>query len=135
VTVALATTSGDQVTFDLEETDTHSGIFDAAVPTATAPAAAFASDTEQGSQPVFAISAGDHPAWVAQPDNKRPKTFSIDLNASEKLGKMKIDASVPGRKIKQFLVQTSTDGKEFETIGSRPGRRRRFGGRLAPTRP
>ncbi len=122
VTVALATTSGDQVTFELEETGTHSGMYDGAVPTATASAAAFASDSEQGSQPVFAISAGDYPAWVAQPDNKRPKTFSIDLNASEKLAKMKIDASVPGRKIKQFLLQASTDGKEFETIGSWPGK-------------
>jgi len=120
LTVALATTSGDAVTIELEETDTHSGTFDGVVPTASASAMAFASDSEQGSQPVFAISAGDHPAWVAQPDNIRPKTFSVDLNASEKLEVMKIVAAVPGRKIKQFLLQTSTDGKEFETIGSWP---------------
>jgi len=120
VAVSLATTSGDQVLIELEESDTHSGVFEGAVPTASASATAFASDSEQGSQPVFAISAGDHPAWVAQPDNKRPKTFSIDLNASEKLQKMTIQAAVPGRKLKQFLLQTSIDGKEFETIGSWP---------------
>jgi len=122
VTVVLATTSGDQVTFDLGETETHSGVFDAAVPTTSAPATAFATDSEQGTLPVFAISSGKHPAWVAQPDNKRPKTFSVDLNASEKLGKMKIEAGVPGRKLKQFLIQTSVDGKEFQTVGSWPSR-------------
>jgi len=120
VSVILSTTSGDRVTFDLEETGTHTGIFDAAVPTASALATAIATDSEQGSHPLFAISAGNHPPWVAQPDNKRPKTFAVDLNASEQLGTMKIDASVPGRRLKQFLVQTSVDGKKFETIGSWP---------------
>ncbi|NQU20438.1 MAG: hypothetical protein HQ567_04080, partial [Candidatus Nealsonbacteria bacterium] len=122
VTVTLATTSGDRVTFELNETATHSGVYDGAVPTASASATAFASDSEPGSQPAFAISAGDHPAWTAMPDDKRPKTFSIDLNASEKLATMKIDAAVPGRKLKQFLLQTSIDGKQFETVGSWPSK-------------
>jgi len=122
VTVTLATTSGDKVTFDLKETETHSGIYDGAVPTASASATAFASDSTLGSEPTFAISAGDHPAWVAQPDGKRPKTFSIDLNASEKLGAMKIDAAVAGRKLKQFLIQASIDGQDFQTVGSWPAK-------------
>jgi outer membrane protein assembly factor BamD (BamD/ComL family) len=120
LSVTLSTTSGDKVTFELNETGGHTGVFDGAVPTATALATAVASDSEQASQPVFVISAGDHPAWVGQPDNQRPKTFAVDLNASERLGKMKIDANVPGRRLKQFLVQTSVDGKKFETIGSWP---------------
>ena len=120
VSVTLSTNSGDRVTFDLVETGGHTGMFDGAVPTASALATALASDSEQGTQPVFAISAGDHPAWVGQPDNQRPKTFAVDLNASERLATMKIDANVPGRRLKQFLVQTSVDGKKFETIGSWP---------------
>jgi len=120
VAVELSTTSGDRVSFDLTGSETHSDMFEGAVPTASASATAFASDSNEGSLPVFAISAGDHPEWVARADNKRPKTFSVDLNASEKLGTMKIDASVPGRKLKQFLLQASSDGKEFETIGSWP---------------
>jgi len=130
VSVTLSTTSGDQVTFDLKETGTHSGIFDGAVPTASALATAIASDSDQGSQPLFAISAGDHPAWVAQPDNKRPKTFAVDLNASERLAPMKIDANVAGRRLKQFLVQTSVDGKKFETIGSWPSKEAAWDGAL-----
>ena len=120
ISVDLVTTSGDRVTVELTETETHSGVFEGAVPTSSAPATAFATDSEQGTQPVFVISRGNHPAWVAQPDNKRPKTFSVDLNASESVATMKIVAGVPGRKIKQFLIQTSTDGKGFETIGSWP---------------
>ena len=120
VSVDLVTSSGDRVTVDLTETQTHSGVFEGAAPTSSAPATAFATDSEQGTQPVFVISRGNHPAWVAQPDNKRPKTFSVDLNASESVATMKIVAGVPGRKIKQFLIQTSTDGKAFETIGSWP---------------
>jgi tetratricopeptide (TPR) repeat protein len=130
VSVTLSTTSGDQVTFDLKETSTHSGIFDGAVPTATALATALASDSEQGSQPLFAISAGDHAAWVAQPDNKRPKTFAVDLNASEQLATMKIDAGVVNRKLKQFLVQTSVDGKKFETVGSWPSKEAAWDGTM-----
>ncbi len=128
--VTLSTTSGDEVTFDLEETDGHSGIFDGAVPTASAMATAVASDSEQGSQPVFVISAGDHPAWVGQPDNQRPKTFAVDLNASERLATMKVDAKVPGRRLKQFLVQTSVDGKKFETIASWPAAEAAWDGSL-----
>ncbi|MEK6233400.1 MAG: hypothetical protein N2C14_01680, partial [Planctomycetales bacterium] len=122
ISVTLSTTSGDQVTFVLEETGSHSGVFDGAVPTASALATAIASDSDQGSKPLFAISAGDHPAWVGQPDNQRPKTFAVDLNASEQVAKMIIDAGVPGRRLKQFLVQTSVDGKTFETISSWPAK-------------
>lgn len=122
IAVTLATTSGDTVTGTLTENGTHSGIFEAAVPTASAPATAFATDSKQGTMPAFVISSGDHPAWVAQPDNRRPKTFSVDLNAAEKLGKMRIEADVPGRKLKQFLIQVSPDGKEFETVGGWPSK-------------
>jgi len=120
LSVTLSTTSGDQVTFDLRETGTHTGIFDGAVPTASALATAMASDSDQGSRPLHAISAGDHPAWIAARDNQRPKTFGIDLNANERLSTMTIDAGISGRRLKQFLVQTSVDGRRFRTVGSWP---------------
>lgn len=121
IAVRMRTTSGDSVpAFAMAETESHSGVFEAAVPTAPAPAAAFATDSDEGSDPNFPISSGDHPAWVALPDAKRPKQFTVDLNDNKFLGPMKVLASVPGRKLKDLVLQISRNGKAYETIGGWP---------------
>jgi TolA-binding protein len=121
IRVRVAAASGDTVTdFVLTETDTHSGVFEGGVPTASGQPIAMASDTQEGKYANFAISKKDYGPWVAQPDNQRPKTFSIDLNDNVKLNKMTVAAGVPGRRIKKFLLQTSLNGQEFTTIGSWP---------------
>lgn len=119
--VRATVTSGDVIEgFRLEESETHSGVFNGSVPTEPAPAVAFATDSDEGTEPNFVISAGEYPAWVALPDNKRPKSFSVDLNDSVFFGKMNVESSVPGRKLKDFLVQVSSNGKDFRTVGSWP---------------
>jgi TolA-binding protein len=118
----VATSSGDTIAaVQLEESDTHSGVFEGAVQTASGQAVAVASDSEDGKEPNFVISKGNYPAWVALPDNQRPKSFSIDLNDNVALGKMKMVANVAGRKLKKFLLATSLNGKDFTTVGQWPG--------------
>ena len=108
VTVRIAASSGDIIeAFPLEETDGYSGVFEGAIETVPGQAAAFASDSEDGKEPNFAISKGTYPPWVGFPDNVRPKSFTIDLNDNVALGKMQIVANVPGRKLKSFTLQTS----------------------------
>jgi len=120
--VRVATLSGDSiVAVLLEETDTHSGVFEGAVQTASGQAVAFASDSDDGKEPNFVISKGNYPAWVGLPDNLRPKTFSIDLNDNAALGKMKVVANVAGRKLKKLFLQTSLNGRDFTTVGQWPG--------------
>ncbi len=53
-------------------------------------------------------------------DGVRPKTFTIDLNDNIELGKMRVVANVPGRKLKSFTVRTSLNGRDFQTLGSWP---------------
>jgi tetratricopeptide (TPR) repeat protein len=121
VTVRLRTTSGDSIEAALlRESETHSGVFNAAIPTAPAPAAAFATDSKEGCDPSFAISSGDYPAWIALDDSKKPKMFTVDLNDNKFLGPMQIMANVPGRKLKDLVMQVSMNGKVFQTIGGWP---------------
>lgn len=121
VYVDVTTTSGDRVpSLALEETEEFSGVFTGSLPTATARATAYASDSQEGARPEFVICQGEHPGWTAMPDNARPKTFSVDLNDNISLGTMKISANVAGRKLRDFLLQTSINGRDFQTIGSYP---------------
>jgi len=122
LTVRIETQSGDRIpAFELTETDSHTGVFEGSVPTDSSQAIAYASDSADGSEPNFAISATeDYPAWQGQPDGNRPKTFSVDLNANIALGEMKIVSDVPGRKLKSFAVQTSFNGEDYTTVGSWP---------------
>ncbi|MFP4105113.1 MAG: tetratricopeptide repeat protein [Phycisphaerae bacterium] len=120
LTVRAATASGDAIeALELTETDTHSGIFEGSIPTASGQAVAYASDSTQGREANFVISANEeYPAWVGLADNVRPKTFSVDLNDNLPLGVMTVNADVPGRKLKKFLVQKSLNGRDFQTIGA-----------------
>ncbi len=121
ISVRAVTTSGDSVdNVVLDETDTHSGVFEGKIPTATAPAAAFASDSEEGKDPAFAISGVNNPPWVGLADNRRPKSFTVDLNNNLTLERMSVLADVPGRLLKRISVQTSMNGKDFTTLATWP---------------
>lgn len=121
VKVKVTAFSGDSIPdFPLQETTTHSGVFEGLVPTMAAGAQAYATDSTEGRFPFYAISTETYPAWVALPNNLRPKTFSVDLNDNILLGAMHIAADTPGRKLKQFFIQLSINGKDFATVGSWP---------------
>jgi len=121
VRVRVLASSGDVINgFELTETDTHSGIFEGQVPTATAQALAVASNSDEGKLPNFPISAGDHPAWVAGTDNVRPKVYTVDLYDNVLLGKLNLRDDVAGRKLKKFSVQSSLNGRNFTPLASWP---------------
>ncbi len=121
LTVRVTTTSGDRVDrVPLTETGPHSGVFEGIVPTASAPATAFASDSQEGRDPNFVITGADYPPWIALGNNRRPKIFSVDLNSSVALGELVIRADVPGRRLRNFLLQTSINGREFDNLAAWP---------------
>ncbi len=121
VYVKASTSSGDQVgRVPLTETEPYSGVFEGFVQTASALATAFASSSEDGKEPNFAITSAEYPPWVGLPDNQRPKWFSVDLNNNCTLGTMKLVADVPGRKLKKFILQSSPNGEDFVSLGAWP---------------
>ncbi len=131
LSISVTAASGDRIgAFTLTETETHSGVFEGAVPTSSGQAVAYAGDSKEGVEPNFAISAGDHGAWIALPDGVRPKTFTVDLNDNVALGEMVIESGVPGRGIKDFIVRTSLNGRDFDTVGRWPKAHKPWDGRL-----
>jgi len=120
VVLTAKAASGDSVRLVISETEPVSGVFAGALKTSLAPATATASDSSEGSDPVFAISGGNHAPWVARPDGKRPKTYAVDMNDNTELKRMTIQADVPARALKSFQVQTSMDGRSFKTVGAWP---------------
>ena len=121
VYVKASASSGDRVDrVPLTETEPYSGVFEGFVQTASALATAFASNSEDGKEPAFAITSAEYPSWVGLPDNQRPKWFSVDLNNNCALGTLKVVADVPGRKLKKFIVQISPNGEEFVSLGAWP---------------
>jgi TolA-binding protein len=115
--VRAATASGDSLLVTLTETDAYSGVFEGSVPTGSSQATAYATDSTDGNDPNNTISPGAATPWIALADNKRPKTFSVDLNDNVAIGSMTVTAGVPGRKLKDVYVQTSLNGRDFRTLG------------------
>lgn len=121
INVRVLSSSGDVIeAFPLAETAPYSGVFEGVIATASGQATANASDSSEQTQPNFAISGGNYPAWEGAPDNQRPKSFSVDLNDNIMMGKMSILANVPGRKLKEFAIQSSLNGHQFTTVGTYP---------------
>ncbi len=122
LTVRVTANSGDVIDqLELTETEPYSGVFEGACQTASGQAVAYASDSADGREANFALSAKtEYPAWMALADNVRPKLFTIDLNDNIAMGTMEIVADQTGRRLKSFLVQTSMNGQDFTTVGSWP---------------
>lgn len=117
INVSLQTTSGDEIRqLALKETSPHSGEFQGIVPTAGAQAIAFASESAPGRDPNMAISSRDYPGWQGNVgDAAKPRTFGIDLNDNAPIDKMTIDTGDASSTLKNFVLQTSLDGKNWTT--------------------
>lgn len=121
ISLRATASNGDTVEFfELVETEDCSGVFDGELKTGVAPATAFASDSDEGADPNFAISGGEYPPWVGLTDGNRPKLFSFDLNDRVELASLAVQADVPARRIERFAVRTSLNGRSFQTVGLWP---------------
>jgi tetratricopeptide (TPR) repeat protein len=115
IAVALTTSSGDVISpLILKETGTHTGEFEAVVPTARAQALAFASESSSGRDANMAISAKPYPGWSGKVGSKaRERIFGIDLNDNVPLGKMTIRCGDTGQALTHFVLQTSMNGRDW----------------------
>lgn len=117
INVSLQTTSGDEIRqLALKETSPFSGEFQGIVPTAGAQAIAFASESAPGRDPNMAISSREYPGWQGNlGDAGKARTFGIDLNDNAPIDKMTIDTGDASSALKNFVLQTSLDGKNWTT--------------------
>ncbi len=120
--VTVRAASGDIIErFPLKEVTPFSGVFEGSIPTAASPPVAVASDSLAGTDPNAAISPLDQPAWQGNPAvGTRVKTLTVDLNDNVNLGKLEIATREPGRRLKDVIVQTSLNGKDFTVAGRWP---------------
>ncbi|MFM8986109.1 MAG: tetratricopeptide repeat protein [Planctomycetia bacterium] len=116
VEVLAATASGDALRLRLRETAGFSGVFEGVVPTGASQATAFASDAREGNDAAWVIAPASDTPWIAQPDSVRPKWLAVDLNDNVPLGTLTVRAAVPGRRLRDFLVQTSMNGRDFRSL-------------------
>ena len=117
IVVSLTTSSGDIISqLRLVETGTHSGEFEAIVPTGTAQALAYASESAPGSDPNMVISAEPYPGWSGAVGSKASeRMLGIDLNDNVPVDKMIVRCTDPTLAPTHFIVQTSMNGRDWAT--------------------
>jgi len=117
IVVSLTTSSGDVISqLRLAETGTHTGEFEAVVPTGTAQALAYASESAPGSDPNMVISAEAYPGWSGEVgSNADERMLGIDLNDNVPLDMMIVRCSDPTLAPTHFIVQTSMNGRDWAT--------------------
>jgi len=122
VVVSVNSTSGDSVgQVVLKETGTHTGTFEATLPTTTAQAMVFASSTSAGLNPNMVISPTQHPAWRSAPGEKKgAAALTVDLNDNVELGELTISAKEPGAKLRKFVLRAGMNARDMTTVAAYP---------------
>ena len=122
IVIDLQTSSGDIISqLTVKETGTHTGEFEAIVPTTRAQALAYASESAPGRNANMAISANPYPGWAGEVGTKASEvTFTIDLNDNVPLDKMTVHGADPEQALTHFVVQTSMNGRDWITRARYP---------------
>ncbi len=98
VTVRIATSSGDVIeSFELTETEPHSAMFRAQVPTGIPLPKASASDTAEGLDPSVLINSTRKESWSSLSDGKKPKSIEVDTMSSHEMQQVSIKMTSPGQ--------------------------------------
>ena len=95
VVVKLAADSGDQVQFALQETGSHTGVFEGQVATGELPAGALATDMAIDHSPLMAIDKDPGTYWMSEPDGAAPKELSIDLKDLKQVSRVVLHSPTP----------------------------------------
>lgn len=123
VVVSAQTTSGDSIPrLVMTETGPYTGQFELAIPTARAQALAYASESAPGRDANMVISDQDYPGWSGEVGSKADvRYFTIDLNDNVDLGSMSIHCPDTDHAPTRFVLQTSLNGRDWETRARFPG--------------
>jgi len=121
VVVKLTAQSGDSVQVTMQETGSHSGVFEGTAVTAELPAGALATDMALEHTPVMAIDQDPATFWMSEPDGAAPKWLSIDMKDLKSVSRVRIasprnDRNTPVR----GELLGSYDGQFWHRLASQP---------------
>lgn len=128
LSVEVRSSSGDIIReFKLQETGPVTGEFQGAIPTASGQAGAYAYDSEPGRDPQMVISPREnYPGWQGRIGNKTwKKFFAVDLKDTVGLKTMVVTCP-EARRPTAFLVQSSMNGQQWNTLGGFPAEKVAF---------
>lgn len=113
----LVTSSGDSIRkLTLTETGPFTGEFETTVMTAPAQALAFASESAPGRDPNMAISSNEYPGWLAEVGNpEKTRIFGVDINDNAAIHRMVVETGTDTASLTNFVIQTSLNGKDWES--------------------
>lgn len=121
VTVKLIAASGDQVQAELEETGSHTGIFEGTAKTGELPAGALATDTAIDHSPLMAIDRDKGTAWLSEPDGVTPKVLTVDMKELRTVDRVTISTpNVNEQAPVRGILEGSNDGRFWFKIASNP---------------
>lgn len=122
IAVSIETSNGDIIPrLILKETSPYSGEFEATIPTGPSQALAYASESAPGRDANMVISAVDYPGWEGAVGSKAgSQQLTIDLNDNVALGKMRVDSGEPAQAMTHFVVQTSMNGSDWNSVARYP---------------
>jgi TolA-binding protein len=123
VVVKLTADSGDQIQIVLQETGSHTGIFEGIAKTGDLPAGALASDTAIDHSALMAIDRDPKTFWMSEPDGATPKWLTVDMKDLRSVGRVKIATPDTAKHapIRGDLMG-SQDGQFWFRIASHPER-------------
>lgn len=117
IVVAISTSSGDLISqLRLQETGTHTGEFEAVIPTGAAEAIAFASESAPSRDANMVISAEPYPGWAGKVGSQATeRVLGVDLNDDVAVGQMVVRCLEPTLAPTHFVLQTSMNGRVWST--------------------
>lgn len=121
VVVKLTAESGDTVQVALNETGSHTGVFEGTAPTAELPAGALAKDMALEHPPVLAIDRDPASYWMSEPDGAVPKWLSVDMKDLKPVSRVRIASPRKDRNIPvRGELLGSVDGQFWFRLASQP---------------
>ncbi len=92
ITLDIASSSGGTLpNYTLQETEVHSGIFEAVVPTSIPQPKVNTSDGEEGNNPNVVIDPNNKKTWDSLSSSDKPKWIEVDTMNSKHIGKVTLE--------------------------------------------
>ena len=121
IVVKLDAESGDGLQVKLQETGSHSGVFEGTAMTGELPAGALASDTSIQHSPLMAIDRDPGTFWMSEPDGATPKFLTVDMKDLKTVNRLRISSPRADQHIPiRGDILGSNDGQFWFRIAAHP---------------
>ena len=121
IVVKLNAESGDVLQVKMQETGSHTGVFEGTAPTGELPAGALASDTSIQHSPLMAIDRDPNTFWLSEPDGATPKFLTVDMKDLKTVNRVRISSPRTDQHIPiRGDIMGSNDGQFWFRMATHP---------------